>query len=227
VIAFKTEAELCGLFRDRALASGWRVHSEANGFDIYCVTPTGAHIGIEAKLRLNFKVISQALPWKFAECGPDYHAVLFPTDPGVDDVLECLGLFLYSGEQLQKAYRHDRLQAPPETRCWWPLRHPPEPEFETDSVAGSPCPTLLTPWKTKALELMARLEVRGYVTRTDFMDCGIDHRLWTNCRNGWLVKRGEDGQYIRGDKLKFDVDHPTAYAAILKRVREKLEATDA
>lgn len=217
---FKTEADLCRTFRTAAERSGWRVHAEANGFDLYCVDSEGLHIGIEAKLRLNFKVLSQAVPHLYQNCGPDFRAVLVPTDPGVDDLLRCLGLYLYSGERCQSD--RAKLSTPPEMLRWWPEVRPDEPRYESDAVAGSPCPVKLTHWKEQALRLIARLEVRGFVTKTDFKECGIDHRLWTNCRNGWLVKREEGGRFGRGGKLRFDADHPTAYAAILEETRKML-----
>ncbi len=77
---FKTEAELCNAFIE-AMPDEWTVYPETCGFDILLVhNDTGHQIGIEAKLRLNAKVLVQALPSPdYAESnGPDFRAILVP-----------------------------------------------------------------------------------------------------------------------------------------------------
>lgn len=77
---FKTEAELCNAFIED-VSDEWTVYPESCGFDILLVhNDTGHQIGIEAKLRLNAKVLVQALPSPdhVSNHGPDFRAILVP-----------------------------------------------------------------------------------------------------------------------------------------------------
>lgn len=77
---FKTEAELCNAFIE-TVSDEWTVYPETCDFDILLShNDTGHQIGIEAKLRLNAKVLVQALPSPdyISTTGPDFRAILVP-----------------------------------------------------------------------------------------------------------------------------------------------------
>lgn len=86
--SFATEADLCALFI-RALPDGWTAYPETGGFDIVLVRNSdGFQIGVEAKLRLNAKVILQAAEYvghrHVDQPGPDCRAVLIPSGVSLD-----------------------------------------------------------------------------------------------------------------------------------------------
>lgn len=77
---FETEAALCDAFLT-AVPKGWTSYPETANFDILLVHDTGFQIGIEAKLKLNAKVILQASEGgyrRLSGIGPDARAVLVP-----------------------------------------------------------------------------------------------------------------------------------------------------
>ncbi len=74
---FATEAELCAAFL-KTVPSEWTVYPET-GWDILLVHKDGWQLGIEAKLTLNAKVLTQAYKshhQKHYDRGPDFRAVL-------------------------------------------------------------------------------------------------------------------------------------------------------
>lgn len=80
--AFAKEAELCSAFIE-CLPNGWTAYPETGGFDIVLVRAgDGVQIGVEAKLKLNGKVILQAADrndsYSVAGEKPDFRAVLIP-----------------------------------------------------------------------------------------------------------------------------------------------------
>lgn len=80
-MTFATEADLCLAFSE-ALPSAWTAYNETAGFDIVLVHESGFQIGIEAKLRLNPKVVLQAVDTgvhRGVRAGPDAVAVLVPS----------------------------------------------------------------------------------------------------------------------------------------------------
>lgn len=79
-MSFATEADLCLAFAE-TVPSAWTVYNETAGFDMVLVHKSGFQIGIEAKLRLNAKVILQAVDTEVRRGtgpGPDARAVLVP-----------------------------------------------------------------------------------------------------------------------------------------------------
>jgi hypothetical protein len=102
---------------------------------------------------------------------------------------------------------------------WSPRKRCELPDFVPDVVAGASGPVQLTKWKVQALRLVARLEIRGHVTRQDFRTLGIDPRRWLGPQ-GWLQADPErPGEFTRGDALDFDRQHPTVYAQVLAETR--------
>lgn len=79
---FAKETDLCAAFI-KCLPVGWLAYPETGGFDILLVRARdGIQIGVEAKLRLNAKVICQAAEslsiHSTVSPAPDYRAVLIP-----------------------------------------------------------------------------------------------------------------------------------------------------
>lgn len=102
---FDTEADLCAAFLE-TIPCGWTAYPEAADFDIVLRhDETGAQIGVEAKLRLNAKVICQAIAGNgsvYREYGPDYRAVLVPAAGGdLVSIADRLGLTVLTVEKVQ------------------------------------------------------------------------------------------------------------------------------
>jgi len=239
---YATEAELCADFlrwvrepSDSYTRNSqvWIPYAETAGWDILLVGADGTQIGIEAKLRLNLKVLSQALPERWDhwhDKGPDFRAILVPHyDSGLERIVEGLGLVLFHGngwDRHGKALSFSPALDPSAQHYggwhWWsPKDRCPLPAYVPDVVAGASGPIQLTDWKVSALRICAILEIRGFVTRDDFRKHRIDPRRWTGVE-GWLRPGEVRGQYIRGHGLNFEAQHPTVYAQVLTDVREAM-----
>lgn len=222
---YATEADLCAAFIESAKrAKGWTAYAETAGWDILLAHTDGAQIGIEAKLRLNLKVLQQALPerWEhWHDSGPDYRAILIPDrDHGFDALTDSLGLVVFAPN-----YRDDftpGLEYIDHWHWWSPRKRCKLPDYVPDVVAGASGPIQLTEWKVKALRIVATLEIRGFVTRADFKQHSVDPRSWTG-PNGWLVTNDRPGEFVRGPRLEFDKQHPEVYAKVLADVRAELD----
>lgn len=228
--AFATEADLCAAFL------AWvarehpeiRAYAEWEGWDILLVYPKGWQVGVQAKLRLNADVILQAAPsvWS-GGLGPDFRAILVPDTNPLSSLASTLGVVVF---RRLGCYPKDRFE--PDLGCahldqhrhykgswvdWNPERRHELPPCATDSIAGSPCPVTLTPWKLGALAVLAELAVKGTVTTKD-VKVHVDHRRWT--AGGWLEPAGDRGIWKRGAACpNFDEQHPTAYALALEKAR--------
>lgn len=232
---FKSEAELCAAFNAWAKGRGWTPYAETAGWDVLLVAADGTQIGVQAKMRLNVKVLSQAVPsrWdiEWRTEGPDFRAILVPRDePDATDLCTALGLAVF--HPLGRGYRDDEgdrfapeigdehrpyyKQAP--WHWWGPAKRCELPAYVPDVPAGASGPVQLTPWKVAALKITALLELRGHVTRDDFRRLGIDHRRWAG-PGGWLDIK--DGVYVRGERLAFDRQHPIVYQQVLADVRRE------
>lgn len=238
---FETESALCAAFLLWVKAEGgkvkyghrapvWVPYAETAGWDILLVAEDGTQIGVQAKQKFNMKVLSQCLPnhWGSADRGPDYRAVLVPEfDSGHADICSALGLMLIGGNRghgCGHGFTPDLGMKYGEGWHYWnPARRCEVPEFVPDVPAGASGPVQLTKWKIAALRVAATLQVRGYVTRQDFKEIGIDHRRWVG-PGDWLKPGGVPGQYVRGPGLSFDAQHAEVYAQVLAEVSAKLEA---
>lgn len=239
---FKTEAELCAAFiawvtRERPEV---RCYPEWAGWDILLAYPEGFQIGVQAKLRVNAKVILQAVPNEYGDGrvpAPDYRAVLVPERNGLADVAKMLGLVVFyaaaRGDIDRAHFLPDLRPWPWRTRGagivdrewldWNPATRHALPPTATDSVAGSSAPVTLTPWKLCALDVLAELEVKRTITTKRMRQLGVDPRRWQAC--AWLEAEAERGVYVRGEQCpKFDQQHPTAYAAALAKARGAVAA---
>lgn len=221
VIHFKTEAELCAAFiADAAARWNLTAYAETSGWDILMVAPDGTQIGVQAKMQFNMKLLYQTIEdgWsRWNPTGPDFRAVLLPYRDG-DPILQALGIgaFWPDAYPLKGRIRFNPELEYPQWSAWhyWnPEQRVALPKYVPDVVAGASGPIQLTKWKIAALQIMATLELRGYVTRDDFKQFGIDHRRWTNS-NEWLIPGTEKGRYVRGPNLNFDKQHPDVYGKV-------------
>jgi len=243
---YETEAALCADFLAWVTRSAgavvygkvtpaWQAYAETAGWDVLLVAPDGTQIGVQAKLRFNLKVLSQALPnhWNdWHDRGPDYRAVLVPEhDADADRLCAALGLMLISrrGDHWTPAGIVPEFSPGLNMEhgnggwhYWCPAQRCALPEFVPDVPAGASGPVQLTAWKIAALRIVAVLELRGHVTRKDFVDQRLDSRRWTG-PSGWLLPSGTPGHYLRGPDLRFDQQHPQVYAEVLAEMREKVQ----
>ncbi len=234
---FATEADLCRRFVS-ALPEGWVAFNEHANWDILLVrTSDGFQIGIEAKLRLNAHVISQALEeygHYYADgYGPDCRAVLVPDSEagGFGLICKYIGITIItvkSAEQVaeeKRRYYHGteifRPVLPGDKHGrneedwyeWAPSKRHSLPEYVPDVDAGRPSPMKLTDWKIGAIKIAIIMEKRGYLTRSDFKHIRIDHRRWLPSANGWL--KLDRGVYRAAPGFPdFKRQHPRNYEEI-------------
>lgn len=226
--AFEKETELCAAFIE-CLPSGWTAYPETGGFDIVLVRSDGFQIGVEAKLRLNAKVITQAAETGHATApGPDCRAVLIPDGVSMElsGLLPLLGITAIAmrfdrGHHKEGWKTHPFSPQLPTSRYDWddrawfeccPTTRLELPDWVPDVVAGDSAPVSLTPWKVKAIKIAITLSKRGYLTRRDFNDFKISMSRWT--QSGWLSRDGNLG-WVAGPHLPdFKAQHPINYGQI-------------
>ena len=222
---FKTEADLCAVFIKDATKIGWKCYPETAGFDILAVNEHGHQCGIEAKLKLNLKVIEQIMPlaW-YADnemtSGPNHRAILVPNadSPALVSLLHHAGVSVISRRtyfddfvggmfNAEPMYDHN-----PKTLCTLP-------EYMPEVPAGVPSPVQLTRWKIGALRVMAILEYDGFILRRDFSDLKIDPRRWCS-GDGWL-RPISPGVWGLGSCPRFDQQHPNTYQTVLSELKDR------
>jgi hypothetical protein len=224
---FPTEAALCAAFIAAIDKRSWTPYPETEGWDILLVRKSdGFQIGVQAKLKFNTHVISQALEDGYissiARPGPDCRAVLVPESDlqlGLGKICAYLGVTVIRMEKPDRGYAREFHPWLPERDDSWgddwyelaPAKRCRLPEYVPDVAAGASSPVQLTDWKIKALKLAVLLEERGHVTRLDFAHLRLDHRRWITL--GWL--RVEAGRFI-GEKTTayFRAQHPVVYEKI-------------
>jgi hypothetical protein len=229
---FPTEAALCDAFAAWARLRGYTVYPETAGWDMVLVDAEGRQTGIQAKMDLNLKVLAQALNdgWWSEYPGPDHRAILVPFErEGVEAILVRVGLGLFvprSAAYTMDAHKHglkwsfDQDYGSMAMFDWNPSKRCELPDYVPDVPAGVPAPRTLSPWKVGALRVLAKLEVRGYLTRDDVRGCKNDPRRWC-ASDGWLLPLG-GGRWGRGPKTPAFADqHPDIYAQILREERER------
>lgn len=230
---YAREADLCADFISAVEKKGdWICYPETAGFDILLRRKIDdAQIGIEAKLKLNAKVIAQALPqylaWSCAITGPDYRAVLVPSYAVSDlgPVCKALGITVL---RVRREFLADRWNSPIwpplpvpgeigyspslDWHEWCPLERCKLPDYIPDVRAGESAPLQLSAWKIQAIKLAVLLDERP-VTRADFKALRLSPARWTDPYTGWLIKG--DGGYVRGRGMPdFRTQHPRNYAEI-------------
>jgi hypothetical protein len=232
---FATEAAMCAEFT-RQLKNGryrkeWTAYAETAGFDMLLVHGSGMQIGVEAKLSLNVKVLTQALPEPWQESkgiGPDFRAVLVPRDAsqvGLGAISARLGLTIISvwpEHQVKDGGRVISSGFAPSLPSddwhdyrwfdWCPAERCRLPDFIPDVEAGHPAPVKLTSWKIGAIKLAVLLERRGFLTPHDFKHVNVSSSRWT--QSNWLQRGPERGVWLKGKLPDFRAQHPTNFAQI-------------
>lgn len=233
---FDTEAALVEAFlealrNDRS--ARFEVYPETGGFDLLLSeAETEIQVGIEAKLTLNAKVLSQALPYSeyCEQTGPDYRAVLVPAGGVQRDLAPLANLV---GLTIISVYNQHPYSPRPHWAMtqrlpngyerggwslkgwhpWLPIQRIKLPDYVPDVRAGVAAPIQLTEWKVKAIKLMIVLDRRGFVTRRDMKALGISATRWTDRYNGFLIP-GDKG-YIRCHRTPdLKAQHPTNWTQI-------------
>lgn len=181
-----TEVELCAEFMAWARGEGHRCYPEWAGWDILVETSDGLQVGVEAKLRGNFKVLAQAIAPRETLRGPDFHAVLVPkASSDFKAVARELRIWVIDWSrkpQFNEMMSRRRRPLPFDYAGISPMRwrhherHEAPPVEELEKPAGLPSPSGLTWWKVRAIKLCLRLESQGYITSRDFKEFGISAR---------------------------------------------------
>jgi len=226
---FRTEADLCAAFIS-AVPKTWVAYPETAGWDILLVRgKDGYQIGVQAKLKLNAKVLAQAVEGYYpVETGPDYRAVLVPSGEWNDLTalapycgITVIGMLPpdsyvshYSNWFSPSLPADDRyLYSSSEWHDRLPIKRHLLPEYVPDVVAGSSSPLQLTKWKIAAIKLMILLDHSGYLTRQDFKRVQIDIRRWID-GSGWLQASPQG--FIAGPRCPdLKLQHPRVWDEIV------------
>lgn len=236
---FTTEAELCAAFAEWVLPQGWAVYPETAGWDLLLVAPSGHQLGVQAKLRLNAKVLKQAAPdlpsfsrWG-EDRGPDFRAILVPELSDLAEIATMIGfsIILPTRDSLRRTdgfvcrtgvydtiFTHQKSINDWVLTDWNPTTRESLPDYVPDVAAGVASPTTLSPWKVAALRVLATIEVHGEITRKQVEAFGINSRRWCSA-DAWLKPGTERGRWIRGSCPDFEKQHPGVYAAIVDEMR--------
>lgn len=232
--AFAKEADLCAAFISM-LPEDWTAYPETGGFDILLVrNADGFQIGVEAKLKLNAKVICQAAEYDghyyLTQSGPDCRAVLIPEGVSMDLAPLCSRLGITVIRVRHDSYLAEYRKQSPFTfqpalpinrdgrwggRGWHelcPVERIKLPDWVPDVAAGNSAPVALTDWKIRAIKIAITLEKQGYVTRADFAFFEISMSRWTQSR--WIVPGHTKGRWIAGRMPDFRAQHPVNFAQI-------------
>lgn len=225
---FAKETDLCAAFI-ASLPEGWTAYAETGGFDIVLVrNADGVQIGVEAKLKLNGKVICQAAEYvssyHVARENPDFRAVLVPFGVSQDLAPVCAHLGITVIGMHAPEYRYSPKFSPElpriskhswDGRGWYelcPAKRISLPDWVPDVKAGDSAPLALTPWKIGAIKLVITLARRGYLTRQDFAHFDISMSRWTQGK--WIIKDGQGG-WIAGPYMpNFKRQHPVNFDQI-------------
>jgi hypothetical protein len=233
--SFSSEAQLCEAFSEEMVKQGWVPYPETDGWDILLVGH-GLQAGVEAKLKPSIGVLAQlSTRLDGRGAGPSYAVLLVPYSTGDFEVLAtALGAVVYQ----PRLSRFPPWRGEKTAELGWPdllnaLQYAPALTFDRpawvppvapDVVAGLPAPVRLTPWKIAALRLVARLELRGWVTVEDFREVGLNTSRWYH---HWVEPSGTDRpqRWVRRAGVSLaDEQHPRAFATLMERERELLAA---
>lgn len=237
---FATEVALCERFL-AAVGPRWTAYAETAGWDILLARDLdGFQIGIQAKLKLNVDVITQAPDewgvWAVDRPGPDCRAVMVPEGAagGCGRIADHVGLTVITVAGARPNYVRGPVFWPqlPEIDTEYrddhwheqaPWRRHQLPDYIPDVAAGARSPIQLTKWKIAAIKIAVTMERRGFVTRADFKQHRIDHRRWLAPENGWLVVA--EGRYTAGARFpNLKAQHPKVYEQIAAESAKWLDA---
>lgn len=218
-----------------APGTGWTVYHETAGWDLLLShDETKVQVGIEAKLSLNAKVLSQALPphrYASTDRGPDYRAVLVPGDACqayMRDLAAHLGVSVLTMEDKRwpgaeaPDWRCSGYELPREAGfswsdagwfSWLPTEREDLPDYVPDVHGGDSAPVALTPWKIKAIKLLILLERRGTVHRSDMRALEISPSRWTDRYHGFLAATSS-GYVACSATPDLKAQHPRNWAEI-------------
>lgn len=226
---FAKETDLCSAFI-AALPKGWTAYPETGGFDILLVRAVdGMQIGVEAKLKLNAKVVMQAAEslshYSAARPQPDCRAVLIPSGVSYDMAGVCgyLGITVITvaTREENRRYQPFHPSLPKLDDSYWagddwfercPAKRIDLPDWVPDVRAGDSAPSALTHWKIGAIKLVVTLDRRGYLTRQDFAHFKISMSRWTQGK--WIVKDGQGGWVAGPHMPAFKRQHPVNFDQI-------------
>lgn len=225
VPSFAKESDLCTAFI-AALPSDWTAYPETGGFDIVLVRADGFQIGVEAKLKLNAKVICQAAEHVGHHCvaspGPDCRAVLIPQGVSIDlaGICPLIGITVIRMRPVPHYGIPFQPYLPKTGKSWaasgWyelaPASRIVLPDWVPDVSAGCSAPVALTDWKIKAIKIAVTLDKRGFVTRADFKHFAISMSRWTQER--WLAQDGRGGWVAGRNMPDFRAQHPVNFPQI-------------
>jgi len=240
---FETEAAMCACFL-RAIPDTWTAYAETAGWDILLVRKRdGFQVGIQAKLRLNTSVFTQAIEYghQATRPGPDCRAVMVPwgDTSGWREIAAYIGSKNIKDRDVTQS-KHSTISwnpvfeptLPDDNKFFWsepwhellPVKRHELPEFVPDVAAGASAPVQLTKWKIAAIKLDVLLERRGFITRKDFKDVGIDHRRWVTPGFEWIISDGaaklNDRVYKKGPRFPdLKMQHPRVWDEIAEKVK--------
>jgi hypothetical protein len=239
---FPKEADLCAAFI-QTVPKEWIVYPETAGFDMVLVHTTGAQIGIEAKLRLNAKVILQAVDkWnRHFKPGPDFLAVLVPEASELAAVCRLLGLTVlvvgkvpealvpsgvasyicnrgkdfFSWPELPKVERLDGWLGSVDWYDQAPIDRLTLPDYVPEVKCGVPAPMTLSRWKVQAIRVCIWVERAGTIRREHFRALKIDPGRWMT--GHWLKMGAARGDWVAGPQFpaaSYRKHHGSTYARI-------------
>lgn len=236
-----SEAELCAVFmRDFNAQPGWTCYPETGGFDVLVVHEDGRQIGVEAKLTLNAKVIEQILPRLSGEyngaVGPDHRMIivskLSDSSKGLAVILRRLGVevldpglsWTQNGHEysfnIENLVRNEKVGGyvfgNTHLYDWWPVERCHVPPVVPTVSAGVRSPIQLTPWKEKALRMIALMRQQGFITVKQMAELGLHSTGWTQptgSKPAWLAKGKTRGSWVETEHMPpFDKQHAEMYA---------------
>jgi hypothetical protein len=235
---FAKESDLCAAFIE-TVPPDWTVYPETAGFDIVLVHTTGAQIGIKAKLRLNAKVILQAVDRYSRDhrSGPDFRAVLVPQALELGAVCALLGLTVlvvrkvergitqYDANRGKAFFSQPRLPEVERIDHWlgdrvsWydqaPIDRLALPDYVPQVECGVPAPMVLSIWKVQAMRVCVWVERAGKIRREHFKALKIDPSRWMT--GHWLQKGAARGDWVAGPHFpaaSYRKHHGATYAQI-------------
>jgi len=243
---------------EEAKPNGWVCYPETSDWDILLVRngiQIGVQAKVRANVKLIQQVLPLAPSFRYGSImsapekyrghlkGPDFRTILVPEEGigkktfGVlSDVCRICGIWMFAKGKPRRWGGEPHhlgtalLEDPEEFEHYdW---HPPEkewfPEVVPDLPAGVKSPVQLTRWKQQALKLIARAEVRGYVTSKDAKELDINFQRFKDGWKPWMEFCGKEGRIHRyslcgDDPKRPDRQCPEAYKHFLEEEKGESE----
>lgn len=196
---FATEADLCSAVIVRLREWGWTVYPESCGFDFVAVRDL-IQVGVEAKLRPNLRVLSQALD-RFDRRLRVPHCIATLVErrnADFDRVAERAGLTSLSWvshfmdanpRHFETELRNGQLRF--RTACGSEAGTLRLPDLVIDVPAGVPSPQTASAWKVRAVKMALRLRAGEEITRSNLDSEELAYStFWAR---GW-IERANPGE---------------------------------